>query len=136
VDPSNKPTPLRDVSPTAKAGVAPGVSQTKNARVLDLKAPDTVAGISLSTDGRMTEHPALPDGGVGRGGNGGAIDEPRSGVLLPDARNAREDNFIDHLRIVREERKEHPGQEPRGHYSVLWVERPDEPRPPSADGER
>ncbi len=47
------------------------------------------------------------------------LEKPRSGMTLPKVSNVREDNFIDHLRIVRD------GQvNGREHHSLIWVERP------------
>jgi hypothetical protein len=51
------------------------------------------------------------------------VDEHRSFVMLPGAHRVRDDNFIDHLRLV----EDGPVGGPK-HQSLLWVERPDSGR--------
>lgn len=136
LDPANKPALLRNTTQSTKASGVLSLSQVREVTARDLKVPDTVAGIPLAlSDGCTVDQSEFMGEAFARCCHNHSyavqdlrdppvpiVDEPRWGVTLPRVKSGRDDNFIDHLRVVDDGHDGRPG-----HKSLIWIERPPDP---------
>ena len=138
LDPADKPALLRNTTQSTKASGVQSLSQVREVTARGLKVPDAATGIPLALiDGCTVEQSEFMGGAFHRcchnhpyavqdlrypPAPGYIVDESRWGVTLPRVKNVRDDNFIDHLRLVHDGHNDGPG-----HLSLIWIERPADP---------
>jgi hypothetical protein len=138
--PANKSALLRNTAQSTNASGVLLLSQVRDGTARDLKVPDAAAGVPLVlSDGCTARQSEFMGGAFDRCCQnhsyavqdlrdppvpGYIVDESRWGAALPRVKNVRDDNFIDHLSLVRDG---HSDSGRPGHLSLIWTERPSDP---------